>query len=251
MRNSLHAAILITSACLLAACGGPVSDTVDKLGTSNDLAEGSAIGAEWKTVEAFDELAAVGPDNVVFAVGNAYRIRAEGDAETLAQLRFRARDGKLLIGRRDRKWLAPGGRRAARIFVTAPSLRSVALAGSGDFSADRLAGNSVELSSAGSGSIDIASLEAAEVEAELAGSGSIRLSGKTRESDFSVAGSGDIDAGGLVSSRADVSIAGTGDVRVNATDTVDASIAGTGNITVTGGAKCTSSVIGTGKLRCD
>lgn len=236
--------LLPFAALALGACDMDVN-AEDKRLTS----DGKAITTSAATTGSFTKIEAVGPDNIVFVTGDSFSIRAEGDADSVSKLLYAMDNGTIIIGREKGKWWGEGSK-GVTVTVTAPTLTEASLAGSGDFTADRMAGDKVKVELAGSGNAKVADVAAKSFESDLAGTGDIMVAGKVERAEYSVAGTGDVDASKLASVDAEVSIAGTGDASVNASGTVDASIAGTGDITVTGGAKCKSSSIGSGKINC-
>ncbi len=243
--------LLPLAALSLSACGYSVFDAAEDMSSSDDngLADGTAITGTAATVDAFTELEASGPDNIVFVTGDTFSVKASGDAEALKNLRYRVKDGTIRIGRVKEK-IFGGDRKGVTITVTAPRLSEASLAGSGSFTAAEMTGDRIELNTAGSGNISVATLSAKSVDSDMAGSGEITLGGKVERAEYSIAGSGNIDATKLATTDAKVSIAGSGNVQLTATGTVDASIAGSGNVKVAGGAKCTSSTMGSGSISC-
>lgn len=211
--------------------------------------DGKPISTSATTTGAFTEIEGIGPDNIVFVTGDSFSIRAEGDAEQIKKLRYAMDNGTIIIGREKGDWWGKDSK-AVTITVTAPSLTAASLAGSGNFKADKMAGDKVSIDLAGSGNADIADVSAKNFESDIAGSGNVRVAGKTEIAKYSIAGSGNVDAAKLASVTVDVGIAGSGDVVLTASGTVKADIAGSGNVNVSGGAKCTSSVAGSGKLNC-
>ena len=165
----------------------------------------------------------------------AHRRLADQVSEVLGEGRtrqpHRARQGRHLSGRR------------------IPAL-ALAIPGSGDFTADKMEGETVKVKIAGSGSLKVAEVAAKTLETKIAGSGDAIISGTADNVDFSVAGSGTINAQKLTATNAEVSIAGSGDVSINATGKVEAKVAGSGDINVTGGATCTSKSMGSGNINC-
>jgi Putative auto-transporter adhesin, head GIN domain len=211
--------------------------------------DGKQISTSAATTGSFTRIEGVGPDNIVFVTGDSFSIKAEGDAEAIKTLRYAMDNGTIIIGREKGDWWGKDSK-AVTITVTAPSLSAASLTGSGDFTADQMSNDTVELEIAGSGDLTVGKVTAKELKSSLAGSGDIKFSGAATKAAYEIAGSGNVDAAGLVATDAEVSIAGSGDVKLNASGKVDASIAGSGSITVLGGAKCTSSVMGSGKLNC-
>jgi hypothetical protein len=241
-------ALSITLAAALSGCGYSVFDAAEDM-QGGGMEGGKPITAAVQTTPAFTQIDVTGPDNVVFVTGDSFSIKADGSAEAIKTLRFKMDGYAIEIGRSKGKWFGEAAK-GVTITITAPKISSVALAGSGDFKADKMAGDKVTIDLAGSGNANIAEITATSVEGNVAGSGDIKAAGKAAKAEWSIAGSGNIDASGIISEDVEASIAGSGDVRAAASKTADASIAGSGDVTITGGATCTKSVIGSGKVTC-
>lgn len=242
--------LLPLAALSLSACGYSVFDAADDIKQgSSKFKGGKPITEAAATTAAFTKLEAFGPDNIVFTTGSAFQISARGDTEALKDLRYKVEDGVIMIGRENEKWWGKNGK-GATVTVTAPTLSDASLAGSGNFSADKMSGDKVVVEIAGSGDVSVTEVVAKSLESDVAGTGDVVLAGKVDRAEYSVAGTGSVDAVKLISTNVEVSIAGTGDVDISATGNVDASIAGSGNVTVTGGAKCISSTVGSGSVNC-
>lgn len=248
MRKAIMIAAVIATTPTLSACGYSVFDAAEDI-QNGGMDGGKPVTASVQTTAAFTAVEAFGPDNIVFVTGDSFSIKAEGNAEAIKTLRFKVEGDAIQIGRTKGKWFGDGAK-PVTITITAPKVSAVALAGSGDFKADKLSGDKVVVDLAGSGNADIADIAATSVEGNIAGSGDIKAMGKVAKAEWSIAGSGNVDAVGVTSEDVEVSVAGSGDVRANASKTVDASIAGSGDVIMTGGAKCTKSVIGSGKVTC-
>jgi hypothetical protein len=201
-------------------------------------------------VAAFQSLQAAGPDTVNFVTGDGYSIAVSGDPETLKKLRYRLKNGQLMIGREGQKWQMGGTEKVATVTITAPSLSALSLSGSGDVTADNLRGDAVKVELVGSGDIAINAVTANSIKTELAGSGDIVLAGKVASGRHEIAGSGNLNATKLAHSDANVSIVGSGSANLTASGRVKADIVGSGDVTVSGGAKCTVSKVGSGDLNC-
>lgn len=248
MKKTLLIAALATLS--LSACGSAVADAIDAVSEGkSDFDNGKTIGTSPATVESFTRLAAMGPDHVIFKTGDSFSIVAQGSADAVGKLRYIIKDGRLAIGREKDGWKMAKGD-PATIIVTAPFISAIALAGSGNITADKVSGDDVKLTLAGSGDMKVAAISAKSLKGTLAGSGNFDMGGSATKANLSIAGSGTMNAAGLIVTDADVSIAGSGDAKLNATGTVKASIAGSGNVDVTGGAKCSSSSVGSGKIHC-
>ena len=239
------------AALALTACGYSVSDAVDDIKNADNSAfeDGKTISITAATTAAFTEVKALGPDNIVFVTGDAFTIKAEGNAKAIATLRYKLEDGTIKIGRTKGNWFGDESE-GVTITITAPKLSAASLAGSGDFTADKMEGDTVKVKIAGSGSLNVAEVAAKTLETKIAGSGDAIISGTAENVDFSVAGSGTINGQKLTTTNAEVSIAGSGDISINATGKVEAKVAGSGDINVTGGATCTSKSMGSGNINC-
>lgn len=239
------------AALALTACGYSVSDAVDDIKKSDGSAfeDGKTISTTASTTSEFSVVKALGPDNIIFVTGDAFTIKAEGNAKAIATLRYKLEDDTIKIGRTKGNWFGDEGE-GVTITITAPKLSAASLAGSGDFTADKMEGDTVKVKIAGSGSLKVAEVAAKTLEAKIAGSGDAIIAGTAENIDFSVAGSGTINGQKLTATNAEISIAGSGDVSINATGKVEAKVAGSGDINVTGGATCASKSMGSGSINC-
>jgi len=234
-RKLVAAGTLMASSLCLAGC---INFTTDFSGVPLDELDTSGAAP--------DEIALVGPDNIVLTVGETLDIQIEGDSEAQEKILFRLEGDSLAIGR-DGDLMGTNTRATVRVTMPAPS--EVSLAGSGDLNAETLA-DKAEISMAGSGKVTIGSLASDELAISSAGSGTVSGSGNVRSLEISIAGSGDIEFAEVTADDVDISIAGSGDIRFASDGTVDSSILGSGNVTVTGSATCETSAVGSGKVTC-
>ncbi len=236
---------------MLSACGYSVFDAAEDISqaANNGMKDGKKIGTDPATIGNFTKLASVGPDNIVFKTGDSFQISASGNAEAIAELRYKLKDGKLVIGRESANWADLGGK-AATVHVSAPTLAAISIAGSGNISADGLRTDDIKISVAGSGNAMVKQLQASALSAAIAGSGDVEVSGQAQNAKYSIAGSGDISASEFKTAKAEASIAGSGDIDLFASESVSAKLVGSGDVNVAGGAKCTSKSLGSGELNC-
>ena len=155
------------------------------------LDEGKPIARDWQATDRFNAVTLTGSDEMAIRHGERWQIRASGDPEILADLRFVIENGALTVGRRWRRSPLPG---SARIEVTAPRVDAVTLAGSGDLVASGNARNA-RISIAGSGAIEARGLRLGNASLTIAGSGDARLSANGRVS-ANIAGSGSAEVMG-------------------------------------------------------
>lgn len=143
-----------------------------------------------------------------------------------------------------------GGDTGTVVRITLPSLKKLAVAGSGRITADRLAPDG-KISVAGSGRIEVANVTGGHLAAHIAGSGRLTLDGKADELSLHIAGSGSCDAEGLVVDKASVHIAGSGDAIFACDGEVDAHLMGSGNVIIRGSARCNVQSFGSGTVTCE
>ncbi len=241
--------LLVIPFLALASCEGSIASAVGDAGKSS-FSDGTAIPSANTNPGAFEGVTLAGPDNVIFTTGSEFSIRAEGDADTLEQLRYKIADGQLKIGREKNSGMWSGDYKDATIYVSAPSLNSAKLSGSGDMQVDKMNGENTKISVAGSGNIDIATMETTSLTTKIAGSGDVAFAGTAGNVTISIAGSGDISGKGLKAETATIKIAGSGDVALSSDGTVDTKIAGSGDVRIHGDAKCNSKTAGSGDVTC-
>ena len=234
----------------LAACEGSIVDAVGEAAASNSsFSDGTSISTSASNPGAFEGVTLAGPDNIVFTTGAEFSIRAEGDSDAVEQLRYKISGDEIKIGR-ESKGMSWGDSGKATIFISAPSLKSAKLAGSGDMDIDAMTTDSTKLSIAGSGNIRVANIETIELDSKIAGSGNLDLSGTAESVDISVAGSGNITGKQLKAASASISVAGSGDIELSSDGSVDAKVMGSGDVRIHGNAKCKSRAMGSGDITC-
>ncbi|MEH6790408.1 head GIN domain-containing protein [Parasphingorhabdus sp.] len=235
---------------MLAACEGSIAEAVSDAASSSgsSFSDGTPIGTSASNPGAFEEVTLAGPDNIIFTTG-AFSIRAEGDADAITQLRYKISGDAIKIGRESSNFIGGDSDRAA-IYVSAPSLKSAKLAGSGNLDIDAMTGESAKLSIAGAGDIRVARVKTASLSSKIAGSGNIVLAGAADSIDISIAGSGDVSGKELKAASADISIAGSGDVELSSDGSVSAKVMGSGDVRIHGDAKCKSRAMGSGDITC-
>ncbi len=188
---------------------------------------GGDLQTQTRTVEAFDAIAIEGAVDVEAKVGSALSVEVEADGKIIDKVETRVEDGTLHVSLEGGFHLNTG---RMLVRVTVPSLKSIALSGSGDASVEGL---------------DEASFAIA-----VSGSGDVEAGGEAESVSISVLGSGDVGARALEAEGASIVLQGSGDVSVTATETAQGSIQGSGDVTVHGGASCSITVTGSGDLNC-
>ena len=170
------------------------------------------------------------PAEVVYVPGEAASVEVVGPRDQVEALRlsggrltFDDDDGDVVIfgwGRRDR----------LRITVTAPSVNSFSLDGSGD--------------------LQIRDYDQPSLYIGVRGSGDVEASGRTETVEVDIAGSGEVDLSGLETRDADVEIRGSGEAMVGPTGAARITIAGSGDVELTRRpASLTQNISGSGDVR--
>lgn len=204
------------------------------------------------TVTDFNRIRAEGAFDVSVRVGPAVSVRARGTPAALDRLDVEVRGDTLVIQPDHAAWggWPGGGDGKVTVAVTVPTLRAIALTGSGAMTVDRIKAAEVQLAISGSGGLAVAQLQAEKLGLAIAGSGSMTLAGHALQADASVQGSGALAAAGLSVDDATLSLQGSGDLGITATRTAKVASAGSGNVTVAGPAACTVAQAGSGEVSC-
>jgi hypothetical protein len=210
--------------------------------------ESSGQGAQRNfAVGDFNRVELAGSHDVRVTVGGAPSVRAEGDPADLDRLEIKVENGRLRIGSKRGSWTSHG---KVTVYVTAPNLQAVDVAGSGNMEVAPLRTGEFRGEVAGSGNLTLQGLESDAASFDIAGSGNVRAAGRTRALRIEVAGSGNGKLADLQAETAEISIAGSGNAEVRASGTAAIDLVGSGNVGVTGGARCSVSKMGSGEVRC-
>lgn len=132
--------------------------------------------------------------------------------------------------------------------ITAESLESLAISGSGEIAAIGITGSRLDTEINGSGSISAQGIDVGVASIDISGSGGVELSGNAGDLDLSISGSGDFEGAGLTAMEGEVSVSGSGDAIVNVTDRLDAEVSGSGNIRYLGDPNVNADTRGSGSI---
>ncbi|QIG81626.1 head GIN domain-containing protein [Stakelama tenebrarum] len=235
--------LILLAALPLAACGFAGNDGSGRAQSSGERAVRDFAATD------FTRVLLRGSDDVTVAIGDGFKVHAEGPAEEIAELRIEVVDGELRIASdHDRSW-SWGSREGVRVQVTMPRVEGASISGSGDMDVARAEGDFAG-SVSGSGNLVIHAIDAQTVSLAISGSGDIEADGTAQSLDASVDGSGDIDAEGLTVTQASVSVSGSGDISATVNGNASVSIVGSGDVDLGGDANCTISKSGSGDVSC-
>lgn len=236
----------------LAACGsdGAPKDG-ERSGTAPSAAGAAAPGGATRRYDlsGFTGVTAAGPDRVIITRGDRFSVTATGSEEALGRMQIQVDGDDLTIGRRG-MGISLSDQPAVTVRITMPRLTRLAMAGSGNASADAMAGDAAEISVAGSSDVDVRNIDARSIELNGAGAGLIKAAGRASRVEVNIAGAGDVEAATLSAETAEVSTAGSGSVALSVSGTAEVTTMGSGDITITGGARCDSTSMGSGTISC-
>lgn len=243
--------LIITGAVALAAVGIAAGGHGFHINIGDDDDAAPQIAAQpLASLKDFRGVALAGPDNVVITQASSFSVRAEGDPRAVKRLKLYVQNGVLHVGRQDRQGWFGGDDKGATVHVALPALGSLALIGSGNMRADRLAGAQVKAELTGPGDLTIAQLEADRADLSLTGSGDLQVVGRAKTAKLNATGSGNIRAERLNTDHASLDLIGTGDIYVHVSEGATISLMGTGDAHVVGTTACKVSAVGTGEAEC-
>jgi hypothetical protein len=166
--------------------------------------------------------------DIILTQGNEYKVVYEGESNLLDYIAFNVKNDALDINNKENnKWIQ--NTKPIKIYISMPTLKSVALGGSGN------------VSSTNDFDSDILKIA-------IGGSGDVAISGRVNELKIAIGGSGDCDLRDLRCQKAKVSIAGSGDCRLNVSDELDVSIAGSGDVRCKGKPRLKETIVGSGSV---
>ncbi|TKC13182.1 DUF2807 domain-containing protein [Pedobacter polaris] len=190
-------------------------------------ADGNVI-SETRNPGTFTKIYTSGSNNVHVNYGNEYKVELKGSGNLIPYFKTNVVNGKLHLSYEH----VNVKRNDIEIFVTMPTIKSVAISGSGTIG---LNGNFPF--------IDFLSFE-------ISGSGDIIAKSNmlVEEMDINISGSGKADAEKITCDYADVTISGSGDAKIRIKDKLKAFISGSGKVYYSGNATVESHISGSGKV---
>ncbi|MDH5265248.1 MAG: DUF2807 domain-containing protein [Betaproteobacteria bacterium] len=205
------------------------------------------VASESRPVGDFTGIALSLPGKVEVVQGSPASVTVEADDNLLPEIETVVEASRLRI--RFHRNLSVMGRSTLRVKVTAPNIESLAVAGSGDISAGKIAGAALSISVGGSGDVSVADVQVEALRVAIAGSGDVKAAGRATDLAAKIAGSGDLGAGRLEAKRATVSVAGSGDATLWARESLEVSVAGSGDVRYHGDPVVKKSVAGSGTVK--
>jgi hypothetical protein len=225
------------------------------------------IEVESRQLESFDQVENSTSFEVVYKIADTLGARITTDQNLLQYIETNIHDGCLEIRTK------PGNicldcTRQPLIEVSSPDLKGVVISGSGELTADTMAGETVtlkvsgsgdlsvhqvisddsQLILSGSGSIGISELFCLNADIQISGSGKVTVSGESENEHLRITGSGNIHAYNFPVQSATITISGSGDAYTNIETYLNGHISGSGNIHVIGDPNIDQAITGSGRI---
>jgi Putative auto-transporter adhesin, head GIN domain len=233
IRKTTFAALLVLAAGSAAAMGS--------------ITGSGKMATEARSASGFTGIALALSGRVDLTQGDKESVSITADDNLLPEIETVVEGGVLKIRWRNRVNITHST--SIRIAVTARSIESLAVGGSGDIVSTALRARDLKVSIGGSGNVRLSSLSAAALSVSIGGSGDFSGEGSADSLSASVAGSGNIKAGRLAAQNVKVSVAGSGDATVWAKGDLNVSVAGSGDVKYYGDPAVKSAVVGSGSLK--
>ena len=205
------------------------------------------VQTESRAISGFTGIALSLPGKVELTLGDRESVSISADDNLLAQIETVVERGTLKIRFRDATNVSRF--KQIRIAITAKSIDSLAVKGSGDILAPALRVGELKVAISGSGDIKLTALSATALSVSIGGSGDFSADGKADSLTANIAGSGEIKAGKLAAARVKVSVAGSGDATVWARDDLSVNVAGSGDVRYYGDPTVQRSIVGSGSVK--
>jgi hypothetical protein len=212
---------------------------------------------ETRNVGSFSKLSFRVPGKLILKQGSTQSVVLEGDKEILSKIETDIEDGRLVIGREDRKsWWGWNNdwrdNNKITAYVTMTKIEYLGVGGSGDLIGEgKFSTGDLELKVSGSGSLQVEADAKGELKSDVSGSGDIDVKGTCQSFDSGISGSGKVNAQVSVSGKADVSISGSGKlVASGSASEIKARISGSGKILASNleVARCNVHISGSGDV---
>ena len=196
------------------------------------------------TFDSFDAVQVAGAMDVVYIQEDATPSAVlRTDENLIEEYTLEVQEGVLVVSHK--KGSMPIPTKGTRITVTAPDLRSMKLAGSGDCSIPNglQTAKDFTFSVSGSGDLDAYSIRCGNFTSSVSGSGDISVGTLIcNDAEMSVSGSGDIEIKALTAENVSIAISGSGsgDICCREAGDINVRISGSGSISLSGTARSLS-----------
>ncbi|MDY0743590.1 head GIN domain-containing protein [Paucibacter sp. R3-3] len=209
------------------------------------------LGTEVRELGAFDGVSTAGDFKIIVRQAASNRVELKIDKNLLPYIETKVVEGSKgrTLEVSTKNGFNISTRNTPELVLDMPTLRSIALSGSGDVKVGAMKTAEVSASISGSGNIVFDNLSSDKLGLSVSGSGDVTAAGRTNSLKISIAGSGDVKTKALAADEVKVSIAGSGDASVQAVKSLHVSIAGSGDVAYVGSPEISTSVVGGGRVK--
>lgn len=203
---------------------------------------------ETRTTGNFTGLESEVSANIAYAQGNEYKIELTAQQNILNVMETPVVNNKLIV--RFKNNVRVKSREQITIKVTAPSISSIGVSGSGNVNVlSSLSGNDLSFRLSGSGNIILPVISCEHLEANISGSGNISIAGGTATTeDLKISGTGNIDAQNVYAKSVTTTTSGSGTMKLTVSEMLHVTISGSGCVYYWGTPVVNTNVSGSGKV---
>lgn len=202
---------------------------------------------EDRQVSGFHSISSGGSFDVFVKLGNTESLRLEGDNDLFSKIETKVENGDLKIRYKAGVRIS-GWNKKVSVYVTARSLRSLNVSGSGDMEiTGTIKGDKLDTRVSGSGSITLAA-SVNTFNSSVSGSGEIKAKGSAKNASIQISGSGEFEGKGMQTDKADIKVSGSGSVTIHANTLLNAVVSGSGDIYYSGNPRVNQAKSGSGKI---
>ena len=207
------------------------------------------VQTEVRNVASFDGVALNSVVDVEVIPGDFnQKIEVIAESNLIPYITTEVKNNQLIVSVQKGKSISSTARNGLKVRIKTNKIRSVSIAGSGDFtSKGKNNVSDLSISIAGSGDVEM-NTTSNKVSVSIAGSGDVDLKGNAQQLAISIVGSGDVDADELKTSSVSVSVNGSGDSEVWAVDKLNVVIGGSGDVFYKGNPEITKVDNGSGSV---
>lgn len=211
------------------------------------VGEGMLVN-ETRTATSFSGIESELSANIDFVQGNDYKVELTAQQNILNVLETPVVNNKLIV--RFKNNVRVRSHEQITIKVTAPSISSLGLSGSGNVNVlSALSANEISLRVSGSGNVTVPLVDCSQLEANISGTGNISIANGTAASEkLKISGSGHIDVKSVSAKSVTTTTSGSGSMKVNAAETLNVTISGSGSVYYWGTPAVTTNISGSGKV---
>src|SRR5688572_23058824 len=186
--------------------------------------------------------------DVYFKQDSVYKLEVIAQQNILDVMETYVSNGKLVV--KFENDVRVRSHEAIIVKVSAPSLSSIRLSGSGNISAmGQLSPASMDVEVSGSGDIFISELNTGWLDTKISGSGNITIgTGSATQAKFNISGSGNIELPTVQTTKATTKTSGSGDIRLSVSQSLDVTISGSGSVYYKGNPSINTHISGSGKV---